>query len=382
MEKFMQLAGSFLKTFIKGKRPGKTNLKHNQDGFILFSLLIIGMLIIVLAMNTSVGMQNSMRTAGTHRIKENVFNIAEAGKEHALSLFRMDSVAMNPNQDWELISNRQFSSGSYTVRCITNSAMDTLLLRSTGAANNQSAGVEIKCHRYTMPLKTSYNFPAAVCSKSNITDAGTILIDGNDYDTNTEAIRSGGNNVFGIATCGTYVGKGTADVCGNGCVYNKKTPCPEGTVIKTSCNPTVFPKTPEEVLGLPAGALDAFKTASPPSSIFHGIVYVTGPGEISPDLGDCSGIFIYHDSTYNSILKNINYNKGMFKGVIICDNISKINGKAAIMGAVVTLSSTPEGNAFGNGTANIYYSSQVINNLPKYYPKLKPQVEIISWKEL
>jgi len=61
--------------------------------------------------------------------------------------------------------------------------------------------------------------------------------------------------------------------------------------------------------------------------------------------------------------------------------MSKINGKANILGAVVTLEESGESTS-GNGTAKIYYSSYVMNNLSDYCQNVKKKVAELSWKEL
>ncbi len=360
------------------KKRKKPRIKlGNQNGYILFSLLLVGILIICVAMGAFSGMRSSMKTAGTQRIQGNAFNIAEAGKEHALSLLRLDSVALRPSQDSVILHNVAFDAGSYTVRCVTNPTMDTLVLRACGTAGSQTASIESNYFRYTIISKLHFTANAAVTSRSDVHLTGTILIDGNDYDsTNFFRLNPG---VFGISTCGIYDPQNASKTYSLGRGYTGGSP-PIDSVVKQNADPSGYPKTPEEVLGLSPGALDKIKTTSFPSAPFHGIVYVKGPGIINaPDFNGSTGIFIYHDTTFNSVLKDIH---GAFKGILICDQIDHINGSANFLGIVVTLSSEVAGNAFGNGNASIRYSSQVINNLGNYIYKPLVFVDNISWKEI
>ena len=358
------------------KRSRKPALKTSRNGYILFSLLIIGTLVGCIAMSVLLGLKGSLKNAGVQRIQGNAFNIAEAGKEHALSLLRLNSAALTPNQDSDILTNIAFDIGSYTVRCITNATMDTIVLRSKGIAGARTATVEVKCLRSTILAKMSYTFPAAVVAKSNVATSGNITIDGNDWDSTNSSII--GTGIYAISTCGSVSQGGSSNLYGRG--YTSGTP-PLNEVVNDSADSSGYPTTPEEVLGVSLGSLDSFKTSSLPSTPFHGIVYVDWPGsgEEKFDLNGSSGIFIFHNSTYSAILKPLH---GDFKGIIICDQIRNLNSNGTILGAIVTLSSTAS-HTFGNGTPYVRYSSQVLNNLDKYINNVAPSsVDVISWREI
>lgn len=73
--------------------------------------------------------------------------------------------------------------------------------------------------------------------------------------------------------------------------------------------------------------------------------------------------------------------QGTFKGILICDNVNRINGEMDILGAVVTLSKNTY-SWFCNGAANIRYSSQVLNNLRGFCENMDLVLDERSWKEL
>lgn len=161
-------------------------------------------------------------------------------------------------------------------------------------------------------------------------------------------------------------------------------------------DPSVVWHTPEEVLGLPSGALDSYKQSgaqyddNQPDTL-SGIIYVTddfgstgyGSGNIQG-----TGILIVHnpnydprdwdpsDPQYNTSAAqahrsdpstygpaNIgNINGGTFKGIIIADKINKINGNLKIYGSVMSMTEI-DVNIVGAGTAVIKYSCTAVQTV-------------------
>ncbi len=82
-----------------------------------------------------------------------------------------------------------------------------------------------------------------------------------------------------------------------------------------------------------------------------------GPGNIN------SSIMIIHTSTDSGIVQEVH---GAFTGLIIADGFVRNNGVGQITGQVQLLSPTSStaGNVFGNGNAEIDYSSAALANLP------------------
>lgn len=141
--------------------------------------------------------------------------------------------------------------------------------------------------------------------------------------------------------------------------------------------------TPEDVLGLQPGDLDALiqdaDTYVPPSDSLSGIVYVDGDygsGAAGGNNVAGSGILIVHNPLYDPrqhdptdpmfdavIAADARYapanlgniNGGTFRGVIIADKIDKINGNIDIIGGVVSLTEV-DATIVGAGTATIKYS--------------------------
>ena len=140
-----------------------------------------------------------------------------------------------------------------------------------------------------------------------------------------------------------------------------------------------YPGTPDSVLGgtaagFPEGTLKSIALAgiagsqytTNPASLHYplsGVTYVELPsGSMwnSPNING-SGILVVHDSTKDAIMKNMS--PSTFVGLLICDDISHINSKFMIIGAVVGLTPDPsKTNEIGNGNSEILYSGDAIAN--------------------
>jgi hypothetical protein len=149
--------------------------------------------------------------------------------------------------------------------------------------------------------------------------------------------------------------------------------------------------TPEEVMGLPDGALEGYKQsgsqydANAPDSV-SGIVYVTddfGSSGAGSSTLNGTGVLIVHNPLFNprehdpadplydaakasdpkyapANLGNIN--GGLFHGLIIADKVDKIDGNVQIYGSVVSLTEI-DVNIVGAGTAQIRYSCETLQDL-------------------
>jgi hypothetical protein len=174
--------------------------------------------------------------------------------------------------------------------------------------------------------------------------------------------------------------KGSADLGGNPTYAGNDPPY-------VVADPSPTPVTPEEVLGLPAGALDDLRRtpaefAADPVVPLEGIVYITGDFGTGAGTGhglDGSGVLIVHNPLFDprehdptdplydpsrvadpryrpAVLGN--QTGGTFRGVVIADRIDKFTGQATVYGSVVTLSRT-HGSSLA-GKARIQYSCAAV----------------------
>lgn len=204
---------------------------------------------------------------------------------------------------------------------------------------------------------------------------GEISIDGRDHDINGNLIPGTGGP--GLVTGDVYTQSGSSLVGGTfeETDFAPSTPA-ESTVIEE--NVADLAMTPDEVLGFNEGALKRLAMQG-----IGGGQYVTNPDDLvgplsgvtyieldpeepwwmiagDPILNDGTGVLVVHNSTTTAIMKNLNEGS-TFRGLIIADDIVHIHNE--IIGAVVNLTPNPsEGNAIGNGSGTIKYSSAALQN--------------------
>lgn len=136
---------------------------------------------------------------------------------------------------------------------------------------------------------------------------------------------------------------------------------------------------PEAYLGVAPGSHDKYKiTEEELTTPFHGIRYIeSSAGPLH--LGNSSGILIVQTALKSA---NLHLNGGTFKGIIIVDEMDKLNENADVIGAVVAISDFAGAGKFGNGNSTVKYSSYVVNNLGKFITDGDKSVKELSWKEL
>ncbi|MCX7726118.1 MAG: hypothetical protein N2053_04640 [Chitinispirillaceae bacterium] len=356
--------------------------QREEGGAMLFVLSITIILNIVLGAFFFTG-QVTTRAGGFRRERVAALNVAEAGKERFIARLKNDNIL--PNKKWTPFKNEPLGNGKYTVTCSTGVSTDTVVILSEGEEGGFKKRIEVLAtKRRVLPIDSlSARIPAALMSRGAVSLTGSIDIDGRDHD--SIAIIPDdtiGRGTFGVLTCGLFNINGNGKVWGNnkGPGTKKNYTTLKDTVYRENVFPCGIPSTPEAVLGLPAGALDKYKIKSKDLKLpFEGIVYVTeSVGNIN-DNGISRGIFIVHNSTTSAVISKIN-GSFKFRGIIICDDIDKINGNAHIVGAVVILSPNPN---FGNGGATILYSKRVLDNLDMYVSEMRNwTVEQLAWREI
>ena len=206
--------------------------------------------------------------------------------------------------------------------------------------------------------------PSAVAVSGVAATNGAVIVDGREHDANGNLTGAPGK--YGISTSSsTFNQGGNSKVGGNGIA-----PANPANPATYELNAPPLPETPEEILGLNPGALDQFKSSTPPSSPFNGVVYLTASWE-GVNLDGSTGILICHNAAGDAFLKNIH---GNFKGLIITDDIIHINGDAEIIGAIYGLKSG--GVTLGNGSGEVKLSSTILSNLPLI------RYTVTSWEDL
>jgi len=346
-----------------------------NEGSALITVLIIAFIGAVLGTVVYRASRRATTVSGNRRSSSSALQIAEAGKEHylgALAEATDTTIRPKPNTTITPYQDVAFGGGTYTVQCSANAALDSVWIRSRGVLNDESALLEIIGRVVAAHPLNAAGIKGAITSRSDVIVRGNITVDGRDWDSSGTSIHDS-MGTWGVSSCGAVTQQGSATIGGNG---HEPVTAAGDTIVQDSGNVTDYPSTPEEVLGLNPGDLDGYKVGSI-SFPMEGIYYLTS--DVGPvHFGNSSGILIVHNSSWDADLQ---INNGVFKGIIITDNMDIINGDATIIGSVVTLTAS-EVSTFGNGNAIIRYSSRVINNLAAYCKNLRKSIDEASWREV
>lgn len=365
----------------KSSDTGSQSVCASQSGSALVFVLVVAVIANIVVAAVMMTSRLSVKSSGKRREKVTTLNIAEAGKERFYAKLLYNNFSPHPDSVETVFSNESFGGGTYTVKCSTGTNTDSITIRSTGTSGTNTTKLEIRAvKRRSVPLDgIAALIPGVICARSDVELTGNIHVDGRDYDSLN--VLTGDPGTYGVYTCMSVSRQGSASIGGNGVEpvdNNNEFNAVRSTVCSENRPITPNYASPEAFLELPEGSLDAYKI-SPGEFVtpFKGLVYVEG--SIGPvHFGDSRGILIVHDSTKSAQLK---INQGTFKGLIICDEMDKINGVATIIGAVASLG-TGGSSKFGNGTADVHYSRQVLDNLDVYCENIRWTVEEVSWREL
>ena len=320
----------------------------------------------------------TVKQSGMRRTDVAIISIAEAANEDGLSKIRSRAFTPEAGVRKNIVSVSNFGEGSYTVSCSANVAIDTIYLYATGTIGTRSKTIEVIAKVEPEPWRRWLK--GAVTARTAVSTLGDIEIDGRDYDTTggyEGTLMTPWRGTYGISSAGTVSVGGSSTVGGNSTAPQQ--PALPGVTVRENMDITGYPTTPEEVLGLPAGSLDAYKISDCPPSSVSGIVYSEAKECKTDPTGE--GILILHNSSGDASLKNYH---GNFKGIIIMDQVKHVNAGATVLGAVIMLGTDVLGNCFGNGGAKIHYSSKMLNKVAETcLPAPGPRtVTVLTWREL
>ncbi|MBI1926712.1 pilus assembly PilX N-terminal domain-containing protein [Candidatus Poribacteria bacterium] len=276
-----------------------------------------------------------------------------------------------------------FGNGTYNVVVTDNDDGDgnvyqdvdsVIQVASTGKIpTDPNIAKTVRVYLKVFPQPTM-NLQSAIASVGPVATLGSLTVDGRNRDLNVNIISNSGT--LGISTVApTFQQSGGSKVGGtvNGVDYMpKKSPLPNPAVIQTNANWSF--RTPDQVVQFAEGTLKTIAQSgrkgsqyvTNPSNLtfpLSGVTYVElAPGAAWGDTAgidflNSSGILVVHNAATNAIIKNLN--TGSFTGVIMADDLVHIHNR--ILGGIVALTPAPsEGNCIGNGTGDVFYSSQAI----------------------
>ncbi len=323
-------------------------MKPGQQGVIMISFLL---LVTVLTIGVgafyafaSADFSASLRNEYLHQS----FYMAEAGVDQGIVQLSKGILTQNISGTLNAVSYQ----GSYQVTCAPCTGASNETLTSTGTVTISGTNYS-RTVRVVVKRSPAYTATAAVAISGVASTNGNVTVDGRDHDSNGNL--TGAPGLPGIATStNTFMQGGSSKVGGNGLA--PANPASPGSY---QLNAPALPSTPEGILGVPDGSLDAYKTSTPPATPFSNqIIYLTTSWN-SVDFNGSSGVLICHNADGTAVLQNIH---GNFKGLIITDDLIHINGDASLLGTVVGMKTG--GVTLGNGSGQVNYSSQTMSNLP------------------
>jgi hypothetical protein len=255
------------------------------------------------------------------------------------------------------------------------------------AANK--GGVRVKVELKYIPTSEG-RFKGAITAAGNITANGNMIIDGRCHNMDgtlmtqeeKDAVSPSYTNTYGISTAET--GDGAIVRSGNASIGGNESPAvapvrEENEGVTTKTGEDLSDGTlPHEILGFPSdAALRSVCKVWTQADVDNNRIPLplTGANYIEAstgniDLGESTGLLIVHNCANDAMLGPIAGN-GTFKGVIITDDIGKINANTEIIGALFTTIPTPgDSSAFGpdtTGNAAILYSPTAIKAAGQAY---------------
>ncbi|MEP0821961.1 MAG: hypothetical protein HRF44_03850 [Ignavibacterium sp.] len=229
---------------------------------------------------------------------------------------------------------------------------------------------------------------------------GELVVDGRNHglDGGLDPTEPG---VFGISTAMWFRNIGGALIGGvdaNGVNHRPARFSIEAVVEEGLSQGGGFPRTPDEVVGMPEGFLKTLAQSGVEGSQYatdplklkmplRGITYVELPSAVAwrgPNLTGCAGLLIVHNSSGNARLENANTKDVGFTGLIIADYMFHIH--MDVLGAVVLLA--PKLEVFkdcrGNSDHGITFSVDAVKRathvLLKQGTGWRGRVPIIGWR--
>jgi len=221
----------------------------------------------------------------------------------------------------------------------------------------------------------------AITANNPVDTKGNLTVDGRNHTKDGTLVNGTGS--YAIWGTSTISQNGSSDYGGtyNGSDYAPSNPGDPNVISENQIWPGGFPDSPDKVMGGVDKGFTEGTLLNIANSGVNGSQYVTDPDDLNGPFSGVtyvemtsskknkrtwqsmditgSGILIIHNSSTNSIMKNLN--KGTFKGLIIVDDMVHIHSD--IIGAVVILTPNPSsGNCVGNGNGNILYSSEAVQD--------------------
>jgi len=354
---------------------------YNSHGSSLIFVVSLGIILNIVFITVYMTISSTQKKTGVKRLNTNSIFLAEAGKEKLYAEISNSMIPLTPNKRTQIYTDFSLGSGTFSVSCSTNISVDTVWVESWGKDHTSETGIGVMA---SVSVDASIAAPpvrAVVTSRPDVALTGSISISGNDHDSN--GVATGASGVYGVSTCGTLSITGSGTVSGKlSGPYGKGASVAEiAKIAQQSIAISKLLGSPETFLGVAAGSLNKYKITEADLTLpFHGIRYLESSVSKPLHLDGSSGILIVHSPMKNATAR-LNAT-GNFKGIVIVDEMDKMNGNLTIIGAVACLADFAGAKKFGDGSADVKYSSYVLNNLNKFITDGDKTVKELVWKEL
>jgi hypothetical protein len=372
-------------------------------GFVLPAVLVILLALGLVGGAAAMLTSTEVRVAGMTGIGHRADEVAAAGLEHAVAHFGTDGPATGWPVEGEVggfdyvvsivADSFDFGSGRAAVHWSGDRSLNDAgdgqpvwVLTSRAARGPWRASEIMRVTSSGLEI----GIDSAIAAGGGFGLTGNATVSGVNVDENGQPVDPTNPSTAGVCQENKAAflvedgdgveTKGSADLGGNPTYAGNDPPY-------VVADPSPTPVTPEEVLGLPAGALDDLRRtpaefAADPVVPLEGIVYITGDFGTGAGSGpglDGTGVLIVHNPLFDprehdpadplydpSRVADPRYrpavlgNKtgGTFRGVVIADRIDVFTGQANVYGSVVTLSRTHESSLAGK--ARIQYSCAAV----------------------
>lgn len=197
---------------------------QNDSGGALVAVLVMAVIFnfAFLAVNYTVG--NATKKSGFRRMNISAINIAEAGKEQALSSFRSGGMVPSANSTVTLFDSIPFGNGHYTVVASTDEDADTVIISSTGFVNEISKTIVVICQvgDCQSPDDSAYNYGIISGGGMTWSGSGTCNTGSAMLHTNGAFQMSGSSNFYCglLSSVAGITMKGSGDIVGSAIAPN------------------------------------------------------------------------------------------------------------------------------------------------------------------
>lgn len=393
-------------------------------GSALMAAMLVALMVSALAFAGVTVSSSALRGAGDTWEASQTLYTAEAGINASI---REITLGTDPDGDGPgtLPSRSLGQSGSYQV-VATPSGADAYTIVSTGSFGGGTHRIEVRIGRASTPI--SYDGRAAIVSNGPVTTSGSITVDGRDWAQDNSGVIGAG--VHGISSRAGIAVDGASKVGGNGIAPIQNADEYDGVYEETAAwgdgadddgdglpdeealdgidddgdgqvdeDTSGYALNPDAALGLAPGTLlaaaqaagtyfatqasfEAFVAAHQGNVPGGKTIYLDfsqlNPCDFGSSLNTKPSILVQHNAAGNANMKNLH---GSFKGLILADTVTHINGTAMILGAVMSFAPYSTGNVYGNGSAAVRFSSAVLNNLPAVSAS-GAAWQITAWRQL